>query len=1301
MNRRTNPTLLLPFMALLALIYPGAFNSRQATSSPSTESTILQHAAQREQETLSADGQPGTKVPDTHDANRILSEFFGPTPIGQVSAGESLIRSRYELDFLIATIPDPLDSRLPYLFDRNLASIQRAAEADGYVLDRFDLPWIEEIRKKMPIKEDGKQSETREKDTERPHPHDTSPGYILFRDPLHEHSADGSPPRALLLFLIGETPTSGIHKQAMISALDQIAWLCGRRTSSHDMISPHFDWSGPRPPEIPAPLPMACSSIKILGPSFSGSAESLDFALHAWIESRAKARPVHFRILSGTATAIPYATGAHPGCFFQFPEESSSTFASAVARDTIALNELLLYLKSQHSSVNPFRVALLTEGNTAYGSSLSKAITQGAPSPKRKPEAPAPPECPSHSIVMPVNNLPFPLHISRLRSESEKARRERQQSSQQETPNPDSSRSLPLPTEDDSGNAVDSIPSVSQLDISSSELMLSNLLSTISHEQFNYVGIAATDVRDVIFLAREIREHSPSTIIFALNADLLYAHPEANANTRGMLVITPYPLFTLNQLWISPNPATGAGTRIQFPDQGSEGVYNATRNLLNPDASLLEYGSPFDSQTSRKNYGGVTDNDKPSAVESTPPLWIVTVGRDGFWPVAIRSLETKDDPAYTLRANAFPLAPGAKRTNRGIVPQFAHAVLILWSAVCLVPALIFLARTKKFRLHWRFADRFLRRFRSRSPVGHLFTLDYADAKSFYLIGGTATLSVYAVAITAYSVSAIQSPRWGRYLFLAAMIVILFIGLAACFSLGSDIFQHARKPHVPTVRRRRLWLAAPVLVSSFLCLALAMYLAGGWIFLRLFRSGDGILTGFRAVNLSNGVSPLPPLFFISLATVTWAFCSIRRLQMIEGIASISSIPVPGSGQHTEQIRRDSSFFYSNKESYRGLGVLELQIYDLLSCPSLRFPHSSRTAVYLALVLTLFWGIYLFFYRLVYAFDSRSFYLLLGVTFLLVYAAVLAGVLRLFFLWRAVRALLQRLGRLPMRDAFSRFHREHRTMPRMNLATAPSSLTALGVSIGQARDLLNSVQELPSTQGREFTDIPGQGNGIVGKAEGCYESALDAGATGQYRASLAAQIEAQLHLNHFTRLVENVLQKSCGTSVSNPERKEPGDISPLLCSWFHFDDKEKESIAAARKAITEQGEEFIVSRTVHFLAHILPQLTNLTTYSLVCLFLMLLAVSSYPLQPKNPFAYYNWFVILAFISVALHMAFQMNRDAVLSCLNGTKPGEIHWDAEFIGRIVFLIIIPILGLLGVQFPETIGQLVRWLVPSGSGHP
>ena len=239
--------------------------------------------------------------------------------------------------------------------------------------------------------------------------------------------------------------------------------------------------------------------------------------------------------------------------------------------------------------------------------------------------------------------------------------------------------------------------------------------------------------------------------------------------------------------------------------------------------------------------------------------------------------------------------------------------------------------------------------------------------------------------------------------------------------------------------------------------------------------------------------------------------------------------------------------------------------------------------------------------------------------------------------------------------------------MNLATAPTPLTALGFSVAQARNLIRSVQEYPAAQNEEITRFLGQGKEIVKKAETRYANALEAEALGSYQQSLTEQSEAQRSLNSFTRTVESVLELSWNASAAGAEEKESvKGIPEVLRRWFASNLKPAENIESQRKAITDQAEEFLVSRTVHFLAHIFPQLTNLAAYTLLSLFLMLLAVSSYPLQPKGPFTYYNWFVILTFICVAVHIVIQINRDVVLSGLNGTKPGEIHWDTEFVGRI-----------------------------------
>ena len=1284
-------------MAVLALVYPVAFSPRQVTPSAGTESKVAHHAAQQNGEAVATESQVGAnpEVQAPHDAKKILSQFIGVYPNEQELYQyplESPSDARYEVDFLIATIPDPIDSRLPYLFDRNLSSIQRAAEADHYVLDRFDLPWFEELRERQAAKDGGKKTSSNGNESYKPHSFEQSPGLILFHDPDPAHSYDKHHSRALVLFLIGETPTTGIHKEAMRSALDQISEFC----SSH----PPTGAGGVRP-KLLTYARSTCETMKILGPSFSGSAEALDFALHSWRKSHFAA---HFLIVSGTATAIHFIPDALPGCFsnFQLPPEvqyphevQHPVFASAVARDIAAINKLLRYMQLRSSSADDFSVALLTEGNTAYGSSLRNVVssTTGGPSKSSTTQTSKPPKipetnstaldqsnCTSDSVLVPIVDLPFPLHISRLRSESEKARRERQQSSQQETANSNSSSSLPLPTDDDSGAAEDSIPAFSQLDISSSELMLSNLLTTIAHEQFHYVGIAATDVRDVIFLAREIREHSPSTVIFALNADLLYAHPEANANTRGMLVVTPYPLFALNQRWMSPD---GRKSRIQFPDQSSEGIYNAMLHLLRKDDLLLEYGSPFESSRSGKNETVPSEFPNSERDGTVPPLWIVTVGRDGFWPVAIRTRE--DERGYLFRApGQGPIPTG--QTNRGIVPQFTYAVIILWSFICLAPALIFLARAAERQDKWTSAKKCARWIRFLSPGEKLFTLTGNEAKTFYLIGGTTALCVYAVTIGAYLASTMRFVDWIRQLLLPAMFLILLIGFFACLSLAREIFLHAWHPSkrevqcAPAARWQRLWLASPVLITSAACWVLASSLASRWIWLRFFGNGNGVITGFRAVNLHNGVSPLTPLFFVALATLSWAFCSIRRLHLNQEIPSIPRPPndsfVPGSEHH-----KSWSFFYSDKLSFRGLRVLERKVHELLICGSFQFPRGLGLAVFFTLGLTLFWGGYLFFYRLVYVFELKSFYWLLGTMFLLVYAAVLTNVLRLFFLWRALRALLQRLDRHPMRDAFSRFHRAHRTMPRMSLATAPTPLTALGFSVAQAGQLLASAQTFRTWEERRGQNLLEKCQDIFKQAEKSYSDALKSEACGHPWRSLFNQIKAQRALNRFTRVAESALEILWGWSGSAPQ--------------------ESAEVVTTLNAFRLQGEEFIVSRTVHFLSYIFPQFTNLATFSLVCLFLMLLAVSSYPLQPRNAFFLFNWFVILAFVGVCVYIAVQMNRDVVLSGLNGTKPGEIHWDTEFIGRLVFFIVFPILGLLGVQFPETLGQLLRWLAPAGSGHP
>src|SRR5205807_2358957 len=77
------------------------------------------------------------------------------------------------------------------------------------------------------------------------------------------------------------------------------------------------------------------------------------------------------------------------------------------------------------------------------------------------------------------------------------------------------------------------------------------------------------------------------------NSDVLLSHPDFNADLRGALVASTYPLYPKNQHWSFPEK--GRARRLLFPGQAEQGYYNATVALLRPAlaGAYLEHGQPF------------------------------------------------------------------------------------------------------------------------------------------------------------------------------------------------------------------------------------------------------------------------------------------------------------------------------------------------------------------------------------------------------------------------------------------------------------------------------------------------------------------------------------------------------------------------------------------------------------------------------------------------------------------------------------------------------------------------------------
>jgi hypothetical protein len=1074
---------LLPLAAVLAVAFPFAFTFYQSPTSQQTPTAPAARSVTQKQPVPELDKQ-GKSKPRGHDANQILSEFFGVDDYRQTSWLNSDFRSRYSVQFMVATIPDPIHSRLPYLFDRFLASMQRAAATDGLVLDRFYLPW-EELHY---IEENPSASEPSEPKPFALIPYAKEPGLLLFRDP--------SVPRVLVLFLVGESPTAGISKEALISALNQIAQLRKYRAKEVDTNS---------------------LEISILGPTFSGSAESLDFVLHSWSPHSPKGQnpvPVHFHIVSGSATAITTCSkGSREGhCYFnQSGGPNTVTFETTVIPDKVALEHFRKFLDERQPLAmrRRARIAILMEANTTYGTSLKENLNEkkGQPVSNAKPDQPSPQAAspaPEANLDQGMVGLPFPLHISRLRSEFEKMRHAQAQSSAQTNPGTESSRYLPVPYEDESENAHDVVPPFSELDTSTSELILANLLSTVSQEQFEYVGIAATDVRDAIFLAGEIREHSPSSVIFSVNADLIYAHPEANPNTRGMLLVTPYPLFTLNQRWVASGD--DEANRFQFPDQNSEGVYNALLILLNRRHRLLDYGLPFQSLPPMEQ--------RPP----NPPLWITTIGRQGFWPVAV--LPSANEPRDSKALSA------TLDLGRGLIPHSAAFVYFCWTFLCLLSSGVFLLRAFGLATLSSFPDA-------------VFASNRGECRAYFLVGGTALVATYIVAVTAYFIASWRiSGLYVPHSFVVVMLGVIALALCACALLGRDVLKLALGRGRGTPNG---WLAAPVLAVSAVSLGLAAWLSVEWLFLQRSSSANGIVTGFRAVNFGSGVSPLPPLFLIALAACIWTCSAVRRVRLAEALPRNLTSECDDRQDPNEGINKHA-LFNSKLASFQTFPVLEADVQQLLRCPSLRLPRAPRLISFVMLIGIVLIGIYLFCWRLVVGVELPVFYALFGICYLLVYLSIAFNTLRLLFLWLALRRILEALQRHPISSAFPRFHRSYPDLPRISLASAPPPLTALNFSIQQAAALVRCSHLLGGSY-PPFATAVATAEANITRAENAYRGATAGASSTKESDQLIPQLKAQRYLARASRLIEDVLELSWKATPSAEVGKyEPCQLLP---------------------------------------------------------------------------------------------------------------------------------------------------------------
>jgi hypothetical protein len=539
--------------------------------------------------------------------------------------------------FLLATVPDPVDSGFDYVFDQVVEAMQRALETEDFVIDRSWLPW----RRPAPGTVGGRPSRLQER----------HPGLLLFRrsprpkpalgagivglaaSPLGQGpvlaafalipgSANGKV-ELLALLLVGETPTAGIHKVAFANAV-RVLRCCQDEGQKGE-------------------------PIRVLGPSFSGSHASLAAALKEirtkppapCDQGAAKAdgdwRPIS--VVCGSANGFDrnqfFLTWQQDPPAGRAVELREDRFLATIHSDSLVRRWLYRFLSNPShpkDGSQPSPLVVLQESNTAFGRAAApKPRKAAAPKPRKKRVQQATPsewEEESAGREKLTFSVPFPLHISQLRAAYTKEQLARLQS----LGLPQPARNIPLPqSEEDGRGQPEAVPVQAPLMTSAlNDLVLADLLTAMAQKRARHVCLVASDTRDKIFLASLIRGRCPDVQLCTTGSDMLLAHPDYSYPLRGMVVASTYPLHPTVQTWSAISEGSDRH-RILFANEACEGCYNAVLVHLaqmglgspegdGPAEHMLDYGWVGD---------GPSDGEGEGKRQSKPGIWISAVGQAG------------------------------------------------------------------------------------------------------------------------------------------------------------------------------------------------------------------------------------------------------------------------------------------------------------------------------------------------------------------------------------------------------------------------------------------------------------------------------------------------------------------------------------------------------------------------------------------------------------------------------------------------------------------------------------------------
>jgi hypothetical protein len=1212
-------------------------------------------------------------------------------------AVRSLSKSRWpELEAIVVTLPDPLDTGLGYAFDTDLQALVLGIESEakgaqpispGYLRDGAWLPWNDKPDARGVRDADGC--------------HREFPGVMLFR------GADPAKPRMLVLLVVGESPVSGVHTHALGRALTLAnAMERSAHGSRLAVLRAQADFPG----------------LRILGPTFSGSAGSLRRVLDQHPElpvqlvSGTASGPDVSRILGADWSAPETRTSLRAGTRYQattVPERAlECSFLHYAVRAGAATNP------RQPGVASPVDgVAVLRESGTEFGGG-KRAV--------RKWESPKDVAC----DLRPEIQLSFPFHVSSIRNAYAELDDKSPAGPAFDTT---LARHTSLDIQLRGGERSDMEMPQSETTKFAQDLALGHVLGEIEREGVRWVGIQATDTADAIFLARKIRDVAPDVRIGFFGSDALFSHPTFRNDLLGSLVVTPYPFLGADHFRDeAPDPhrvgSIEAHGHASFPNGDSEGIFNA--------AMVLRGAAPTD----LSEYAFIRPARTAVALRNLQPLpvWIAAIGRTGLVPLQARpsldchgtifgatpqaSLElcTSSSPSREAWARFNQLRELELHLDPDVMPpRFWHVVL----AALLLGFLL-----HHYRVHERQhreleknsfpADKADKAGKGdalldRCIVRTKWRLYAAFARLTLCLAVSYMVLIYVVAVWVYlehdqglrllipmSVSAAASVGFGVFVCgdLRALVkdVVQFRG----FLLRCNIMTSAGLPSADLLpdagwrARAELWLGMDEPTGSkhecdrliYVSFAHVRMLASvGLLVMILFCAAavaqvasatdatldEGLvqaattLFALRNVPFTNGVSTSAPILLSLCCVYVWAVGRMQRLRTLHALSMCTEQDGLWDGVSTPIC----SILYGARqpgaamcEEGKGFAEVERGLVNAVLRPSGR-------AYFAALLSIGTLPTVLFFLLQPTTLETvRATQVMFGV---LGSCAMLtcATLVQLMLYRKALSRLLERIMAHPLGASF----RFVAAPIRESVDAQVSGVSDPVVRLAACEQLYRAILNRPRTAALALTE---HGEKLAGLRAQALGGRVDIGALAKDEPAPAVALAREL--------------QSAARSISLGLRHRWQKLPPPL-AW---------SVATQetlQPSESQPEETFVVTVVAMLINRHVSQFRHFLGVTTGCSLLLLLAVTSYPFEPHRALMTGMWMLVLAVVTSSLAVFVSLDRAPLLRFIAGEvdNAGTITWSFELVRRVVLWGVVPVLIVLAAQYPELAHELAKLVQP------